>query len=434
MYKRSPAPFVPPIPPDVTSSSESSPVMQSQGFPPDQPTGLGRPGMVPQLGGPPGSPGAVVGAFGYPAFNDYAELKEFRDFQEMSMMQRWQQTRGGGGGPQGSAMSAGLRSPGPPSAAGAGQVGRPIYGGAPTFGYTPAPPQIGYGYSPYPQPSPYTYQAAAAAGGFPFGGGPAAAAMYGAPAPFATPFMTPLPTQTLLDPVGQPPGGALMRPGSSMIGRPGAQVVDMAIGKWFPGPEYAPVLDHLCFNVVKPPTIEIHPLLRPISESRESTDPFLVFDVLFPPNTIHVSTEPPRKSWSKGRKDPATFPRMKVIRIISRYTPWVIQVMSDSPSGITVSDVIGAVHEHFRVNASEDDDWNSVDPGTQSEILMAYKWNRSTEMGAPGGIMPEALLRGDFLMERTMFAGLKVADPDLCEEKMDVKTFPATFELLLHTR
>ena len=48
--------------------------------------------------------------------------------------------------------------------------------------------------------------------------------------------------------------------------------------------------------------------------------------------------------------------------------------------------------------------------------------------------MPESLLRGDFLMERTMFAGLKPADPELCEEKMGVKDFPATFELLLHTR
>lgn len=196
----------------------------------------------------------------------------------------------------------------------------------------------------------------------------------------------------------------------------------------------APVLDHLSFNIVKPPVIETHPLLRPVSESRDSSEPFLVFDILFPPNTIHVSNEPPRKSWSKGRKDPATFPRLSVIRLISKYTPWVIQVTSDAPGGISVSDVISAIHEHFRVNASEDDDWNSVDATAQSEILMAYKWNRSTEMGAPGGIMPEALLRGDFLMERTMFAGLKLADPEICEEKMGVKNFPATFELLLHTR
>lgn len=180
--------------------------------------------------------------------------------------------------------------------------------------------------------------------------------------------------------------------------------------------------------------MEIHPLLRPIAETRDSSDPFLVFDVLFPPNTIHVSNEPPRKSWSKGRKDPATFPRLKLIRLVTRFTPWVIQVTTDSAAGITVSDVINAIHDHFRVNASEDDDWAPTDPGTQSEILMAYKWNRSTEMGAPGGIMPEALLRGDFLMERTMFAGLKLADKELCEKRMDVANFPATFELLLHTR
>ena len=198
--------------------------------------------------------------------------------------------------------------------------------------------------------------------------------------------------------------------------------------------EDAPVLDHLSYNIVKPPHLDVHPLLRPISESRDSSDPFLVFDILFPTNSVHVSNEPARKSWSKGRKDPATFPRLKVIRLVSRYTPWVIQVTSDSASGITVADVVNAIHEHYRVNASEDDDWNSVEPATQSEILMAYKWNRSTEVGAPGGIMPDALLRGDFLIERTMFAGLKPADPDLLTERMDVKNFPATFELLLHTR
>lgn len=450
MFKPSPTPFVPPIPPDVTSSSESSPV-QNQGMLPEQHSSLGRPGLAhPPISGLPGSPHAGymgMPGYGYPAgFGGYAEVDDYAGgpgsgFADpnmaMGMMQRYQAPRRPGG-----QQPSQLRTPGPASAGlpGQGQMAPRGYG-AP-FGYAPAGPQaMGYGFSPYPQPSPYPYAPA----GFPYGGNPAAAAaMFGsaaAPAGYATPYMTPLPQQSLLDPVippttagvGRPGGGAGMG-GGSVIGRPGQQEVDMAIGKWFPGTDYAPALDHLVFNIVKPPVMEIHPLLRPIAETRDSSDPFLVFDVLFPPNTIHVSNEPPRKSWSKGRKDPATFPRLKLMRLVTRFTAWVIQVSTDSPAGITVSDVINAIHDHFRVNASEEDDWGRTDPGTQSEILMAYKWNRSTEMGAPGGIMPEALLRGDFLMERTMFAGLKLADKELCEQRMDVADFPATFELMLHTR
>ncbi|KAG9022388.1 hypothetical protein FRB95_014866 [Tulasnella sp. JGI-2019a] len=456
MFKRSPAAFIPPVPPDVTSSSESSPVLRAQQLGPDPTGALGRPQLSHHpSGAPPGSPTAYGQ---YPGIN---EIQEYQDFQDMNMnmnmmmMQRWQQQQTRRPPQQ---QAATLRSPGPPGKDPMGGGGRGYYGGggggpaaAAQFAYAAAAASAphGYGFSPYPQPSPFPYQAA---GGFPFGAG-----MYGQPAGYASPYMTPLPSAGLLDPMGgmggmgggqvpRPAGmppqmgggpgmGALVPQGApSLIGRPGAAQEVTITGKWLPGTEYGPALDHLVYTIVQPPVIELHPLLRPISESRDSADPFLVFDILFPPNTIHLSTEPPRKSWSKGRKDPATFPRLKLLRLVNQFVPWVIQVSTDSDAGITVSDVINAIHEHFRVNASQEDDWNSCDPGSQSEILMAYKWNRSTEMGAPGGIMPDALLRGDFLMERTMFAGMKIATPDLCEQKMQVKNFPATFELMLHTR
>ncbi|KAG8885959.1 hypothetical protein FRB97_008497 [Tulasnella sp. 331] len=458
MFKRSPAAFIPPVPADVTSSSESSPVLRAQQLAPDQ-TGagaLGRPQLGhPSLSGPP--PGSPAAYGQYPGISEIQEYQEYQDMN-MMMMQRWQQQQSRRPTQQ---QAATLRSPGPGGKDPVSAGGRGYYGGggaaaAAQFAYAAAggPPQAppgpyGYGFSPYPQASPYPYQTP---GGFPFGAG-----MYGQPAAgYVSPYMTPLPTAGLLDPMGGMGGmggGQVPRPGGmpagmggggmgalvpqggpSLIGRPGASQEVTVVGKWLPGIEYGPALDHLVYTIVQPPVIELHPLLRSISESRDSADPFLVFDILFPPNTIHLSTEPPRKSWSKGRKDPATFPRLKLIRLVNRFTPWVIQVSTESDAGVTVSDVINAVHEHFRVNASQEDDWNSCDPGSQSEILMAYKWNRSTEMGAPGGIMPDALLRGDFLMERTMFAGMKIAEPELCEQKMQVKNFPATFELMLHTR
>lgn len=248
MFKPSPKGFVPPMPPDITSSSESSPVQQ-QGMLPEQHAGLGRPGLHPPISGLPGSPqpGYMGMPFGYPAgFGGYAEVEDFAGgpgsgFADPNMaMQRYQGGRKGGG-----QQPSQLRSPGGVPAGLPGQVAQRGYP-AP-FGYAPAgPPAMGYGFSPYPQPSPYPYAPA----GFPFGGNPAAAAaMFGsgaAPAGYVTPYMTPLPQQSLLDPVippatagmGRPGGGAGMG-GGSVIGRPGQQEVDMAIGKWFPGVDCA---------------------------------------------------------------------------------------------------------------------------------------------------------------------------------------------------
>lgn len=260
MFKRSPAAFIPPVPPDVTSSSESSPVLRAQQLAPDQ-TGagaLGRPqlGHHPSHGGPPpGSPAA------YGQYPGISEIQEYQDYQDMNMnmmmMQRWQQQQTRRPSQQQ------MRSPGPGGKDPVSAGGRGYYGGggaaaAAQFAYAAAggPPQAppgpyGYGFSPYPpQASPYPYQTP---GGFPFGAG-----MYGQPAGYVSPYMTPLPTAGLLDPMGGMGGmgGQVPRPagmaaamggggmgalvpqgGPSLIGRPGASQEVTVVGKWLPGIE-----------------------------------------------------------------------------------------------------------------------------------------------------------------------------------------------------
>ncbi|KAG8984883.1 hypothetical protein FRB93_006180 [Tulasnella sp. JGI-2019a] len=206
-----------------------------------------------------------------------------------------------------------------------------------------------------------------------------------------------------------------------------------AIGKWLPGTGYAPALeDDLILSIIRPPVIELHPLLRPIPDSRIIVDPFLEYDVMFPSNTIHLSTDPTGQMWSKGVEAPATFPRLKLIRLVSQHFPWVIHIQTRSDTGVTVWDVVNAIHQYFMANASQEADWDPTGPERRKEIVEAYKLNRSKKVGAR--IMPEALVKGDFLIDRTVFAGMKVAGRGLCEQRMQVEKFPATFELRLDPR
>lgn len=416
---------------DQDSSSESSPVLRGQLPGPGSPL-------------PPGAVAAQYGGFG--GF----DFQEYQDNMNMAM-----QKFGGGGGqgrpgrPQGGrgAMQAAAATAqnmvAQQFAAAAAAGGFP--GGVP-FGFIGGGP--GYGLSPYPQAqSPFPYSAQMPPQppyGFGMYGGapPSTAPRYQMMSPYATPMVSPgilepssqgMPPMPGMPGMAAPAAGGANQPGA--IGRPGQMMSETGLCKWLPGPEYGPVLGPTEFAIVKPPKLEIHDLLKPIPEDRETAaSPYLVFDLLFPPNSIHLSNERPNKSWNKGRTAPATFPRLRVMRVVCRSLPWVIQISTDEDGGLTVYHIAEALYAHFKVNASQDEDWNPLDQALKAEILATYKWNRSTEPGAPGGSLSEALLRGDFLMEKTLFAGLKPCDPELCEQKMDVKNMPATFELLLHTR
>jgi hypothetical protein len=83
----------------------------------------------------------------------------------------------------------------------------------------------------------------------------------------------------------------------------------------------------------------------------------LVYNMLFPPSAIHLSSDPPTKSWSngefsiwpcliltkmlQGRFSMATFPRVKRVRIVCRLHPWLMEVTNDN--GVTVGDVCDKV-------------------------------------------------------------------------------------------
>ncbi|QRW00866.1 hypothetical protein RhiJN_28884 [Ceratobasidium sp. AG-Ba] len=292
------------------------------------------------------------------------------------------------------------------------------YGYQPANGAGPVAPPPPMGYPPYgPTPyNPYGYP------GMPGGGYPGVPGAGGYPAPYFPP------------PQIMPPPGAMAHPGPAsaisenmpLVVR-GARLVrpkedEQPAMKWEPGKDYAPVLDPFTLGILNP-KMEIHPLLRP-SDGGEH----LVYNMLFPPSAIHLSTDPPTKSWSSGRFSMATFPRVKRIRIVCRSHPWLMEVTNDS--GVTVGDVCDRLYtEHQRHMSSAE--WEMAVPTLKRQMTKAYQWNRSTNPGAPGGVMGEGLRRVDWLMQTTHFAGL-TEDRAVIEERVGhglQRAQPATFVL-----
>ena len=120
------------------------------------------------------------------------------------------------------------------------------------------------------------------------------------------------------------------------------------------------------------------------------------------------SNDRPTKLWSTGRASPATHPRLTEVKIISRTFPWVIAVHAADPNiGVTCGEIINKLGAFLHSELSEED--AELDSGSHKvERDQAYRHNRSTAIGVPGGRLGDELLRLDWLCKDTMFGGLEV--------------------------
>lgn len=186
-----------------------------------------------------------------------------------------------------------------------------------------------------------------------------------------------------------------------------------------------PVLEAFLVKVVKA-KLELNPLLAPPPDDTER--PYLKWNMLFPTAQCQKSDDPAIRSWSSGRGAPATWPRIKSLRLISRSFPWDIQVTATDPEdGVTCGDVIDAIHEFMygRVSSSQ---LKNATPEHTRVISQAYHHNRSTAYGVPGGKLMNTLLRCDWLGQHTMFGGI-VENKRLVKDLCGGSEFPCTFEL-----
>lgn len=170
--------------------------------------------------------------------------------------------------------------------------------------------------------------------------------------------------------------------------------------------EDGPVLEPILVKIVEAP-VRVNPLISPPQDDGPER-PYLKWDMLFETSTAVRSDEPPTLSWSNGRDQPATFPRLTSLRIVSMMTPWMIVVKAkDLDRGVTCGEVIQAIGSDMS-RLSTKQDFECLSQRDKAELGNAYKRNRSAMQGVPGGNLGQGMRRLDFLRNCSMFGGIEV--------------------------
>ena len=174
--------------------------------------------------------------------------------------------------------------------------------------------------------------------------------------------------------------------------------------------------------------LELNPLLAPPPDGPEDR-PYLKWNMLFPTAQCQRSSDPGHRSWAEGRHAPATWPRVKSMRILCRCVPWELQIKASDPEvGVTCGDVIEGIHDYMYGRVST----QQLDNATAAHkrlVGQSYWHNRSTAHGVPGGRLYNTLLRCDWLGLQTMFGGIVDADHALLDDLACGANMPCTFEL-----
>lgn len=152
--------------------------------------------------------------------------------------------------------------------------------------------------------------------------------------------------------------------------------------------------------------VKVNPLLAPVPDDGPD-QVHLKWNMLFPTSTIQRSIDPSHVSWSKGRDAPATFPRLRELRIVSDTIPWIIQVKaSKADSGVTCAEVIEAIARDLYKNTGRAE-FEALPAQARNEVRAAYKHNRSPLPNVPGGMLGDGLKRLDYLRKNSIFGGIE---------------------------
>ena len=189
------------------------------------------------------------------------------------------------------------------------------------------------------------------------------------------------------------------------------------------GPVLEPMLVKAVGTVPK-----INPLLLPLGDGDNDERPHLQWNMLFATAHCRRSTDPSHRSWSNGRQEPATFPRVSEIRIISRVFPWIVNVhASNRAIGVTCGDLIEQLSDHLQRRLRKED-YEGATGIRRRAIRDAYHHNRSRSSGVPGGQLGDGLKALDWLGPQTMFGGIQ-QNEQLLLERFNV-VLPCVLELV----
>ncbi|KAJ7499828.1 hypothetical protein FB451DRAFT_45994 [Mycena latifolia] len=204
-------------------------------------------------------------------------------------------------------------------------------------------------------------------------------------------------------PYEQPPSPPLpqmvMRPES-----PSTQVVAQ-IDPFATGPNnYGPVLDPFQIRASRV-TLRLNKLLHP--PTSPGALPRLEWNMLFPSNESWRSSDPRQMSWWKGRHEPATFPRVTCICLVSELFPWVISVTARNPDvGVTCGELIDHIARDLDQSVEQEE--YEVLPRIQRESLRRTYWHNRSR--ADDVQLDAGMRRLDWLGHYTLFGGIQRND------------------------
>ncbi|KAJ3799526.1 hypothetical protein GGU11DRAFT_776743 [Lentinula aff. detonsa] len=169
------------------------------------------------------------------------------------------------------------------------------------------------------------------------------------------------------------------------------------------GPVLEPFLTHVLHVVPK-----LNPLIKPAPlEPGDPDHDYLKWNMLWGSNMVQRSSDSPQTSWSSGRDNPATFPRITSLRLLPNLLPFTIDVFARNPDiGVTCGDIVDAISDSMRKHCGQAD-FDCLTPDRKRKVSEAYRHNRSRTPGVPGGSLGGGIRRMDFLGMETMFGGLK---------------------------
>ena len=183
-----------------------------------------------------------------------------------------------------------------------------------------------------------------------------------------------------------------------------------------------PVLDPFLVKVLKA-DVKINPLIAPPADGGED---YLRWNMVFGTSNCYRTTDP-RRSWVKGRNEPATHPRLSSMRLVSRPFPGVLTVRASSDRvGITCGELLDRIAQYLYTNVTPTE-YDPVPKSRKRELHDAYHRNRSRDPNVPGGVLGVGMKKLDFLCKQSMFGGVAHQDEFVRERCGDA--LPCTFEL-----
>ncbi|KAJ7067678.1 hypothetical protein B0H15DRAFT_794175 [Mycena belliarum] len=214
--------------------------------------------------------------------------------------------------------------------------------------------------------------------------------------------------------------------------RANAQVVDQ-VDSFQAGPHYGPVLDPLQVGILRV-ALQLNPLVHPPIVT--GAQPQLNWNMLFPSNTCSCSEDPrldlAHMSLWTGHHEPATFPPVSRIHLVSEMFPWLITVSAGDPNlGVTLGDLIDCI-AHDMHQYVEQADFDALPEIRKQELRHTRRHNRSDADGVPGGSLGSPMLRLDWLGTHAMFGGVRENDALVYNRCGTV--LPCSFELVCTAR